>query len=59
MYDATYAIARQREILTEAARSRQSRTAELSRRCRAKDGPSTVRLFVDAVRGGHRQPVAC
>ena len=59
MYDATYAIARQREILTEAARSRQSRAAELARRCRASRAPSTVRLFVDAVRGVHCQPVAC
>ncbi len=59
MYDATYAIARQREILAEAARSRQSRTVELARRCQAQDAPSTIRLFVDAVRVGRRQPVAC
>jgi len=59
MYDATYAIVRQREILADAARNRQSRTAELARRCRAEDGPNTIRLIVDAVRGGHRRPVTC
>lgn len=59
MYDLTQASRRQRQLLDEAARDRLAARVEMVRRCRAQDGPSTLRLLAQAVRGRQAQPLTC